>query len=96
MGLDDFFTLEHYPYKLLLFSGIFLFVLKFFFSNNYLAIVMNSVIEFTILLIIYCLLLIADRQIIYKKESTRPAIYLGFYLIFLFNFFPICSELFFL
>jgi len=85
MGFDEFFTLEHYPYKLMLLSGIFLFVVKLFFSNNYLAVFLNSLLDFTFLLIIYCLLFIADKQIISRKESTRAWTYLLFYVLFLFN-----------
>jgi len=83
----EFFTLDHYPFKLILISGIFLFILKFFFSKNYLAIITNSVVDFLIFFVLYALLFLGYKTLGKKGKAMNIGVYSVFYIVLLSNFF---------
>jgi len=71
---------------LVLFSGVFLFLLKFFFSKNYLAIISTSILEFAILVGCYMVLSVFVK-ISRNKSGFAGLFYVIFYAFTAFNVF---------
>lgn len=84
---ENFFSLNHYPLKLILFSAVFLFALKLFFSTNYAAIVINSIMDLSFFFILYGFLFFSDKFIPEKYVKSRKSILVLFYGLVFFNIF---------
>lgn len=78
------FGLDNYTFRLIILSGLFLFLIKFLFSTNYFGIFANSLIELLVLVLIYMVFFFIERKA--HKNWSFLITRILFFIVFTFNF----------
>lgn len=84
MKEENFFVIDHYPFKIVLFSAVFLFFIKLYFSGKYLPIISNSILECMILFLIYAIFFY-NYGFHTKNHLFKLFFYFAFYLVMITN-----------
>lgn len=83
---SELLNINHYPFRLIIISTIFLLLVKFYFSNNYLAAMSNSAVEFFMLSLFY-MAIYGLKKILPPQKIIEKIAHITFAITFVANLF---------